>query len=76
MRDLRIRSAISRVTCFGKEASESYETSDAQAWACPGFRLKPARPRKKPGQAQAVAKCGNCEKESSGSLILVDCMEK
>jgi hypothetical protein len=23
--------------------------SGARAWACPGFRLKPARPRKKPG---------------------------
>ena len=72
MRDLRIRSAISRVTCFGKEASESYETSDAQAWACPGLRLKPARPRKKSGQTQG---CGNCEKESSGSLTLADCRD-
>ena len=39
------------------------DISDAWAWACPGFRLKPARPKTSPRQAQAVAKCGNCEKE-------------
>jgi hypothetical protein len=59
-----------------KGAVRAHPPSDARAWACLGFCLKSARPRKSPGKPRPVAKCGNCEKESSGSLILVDYIEK
>jgi hypothetical protein len=45
---------LSNLGCVATQRSESCHPpiSDAGAWACPAFRLKPARPRKKPGQAQ------------------------